>query len=58
VYAQGNPAGSVFYIQKGNAKVTVLSEQGKKPWSQFWEPAISSARDVWYWHLADERLSI
>lgn len=30
VYAQGNPADSVFYIQKGKVKVTVLSQQGKE----------------------------
>jgi CRP-like cAMP-binding protein len=30
VYEQGTPAGSVFYIQKGKAKVTVISEQGKE----------------------------
>jgi CRP/FNR family transcriptional regulator, cyclic AMP receptor protein len=30
VYAQGSPADSVFYIQKGKAKVTVLSELGKE----------------------------
>ena len=30
VYAQGDPADSVFYIHKGKAKVTVLSEQGKE----------------------------
>jgi len=30
VYAQGSPADSVFYIQKGKAKVTVTSEQGKE----------------------------
>jgi CRP/FNR family cyclic AMP-dependent transcriptional regulator len=30
VYVQGDPADSVFYIQKGKAKVTVLSEQGKE----------------------------
>ena len=29
VYAQGDPADSVFYIHKGKAKITVLSEQGK-----------------------------
>ncbi len=28
VYAQGDPADSVFYIHKGKPKVTVLSEQG------------------------------
>ena len=30
VYAQGAPADSVFYIQKGEVKVTVVSEQGKE----------------------------
>jgi CRP/FNR family cyclic AMP-dependent transcriptional regulator len=30
VYEQGTPADSVFYIQKGKAKVTVISEQGKE----------------------------
>ena len=30
VYQQGDPADSVFYIQTGKAKVTVLSEQGKE----------------------------
>jgi CRP/FNR family cyclic AMP-dependent transcriptional regulator len=30
VYQQGDPADSVFYIQSGKAKVTVLSEQGKE----------------------------
>jgi CRP-like cAMP-binding protein len=30
VYAQGDPADSIFYIHKGKAKITVLSEQGKE----------------------------
>ena len=30
VFAQGDPADSVFYIQKGKVKVTVISEQGKE----------------------------
>jgi CRP/FNR family transcriptional regulator, cyclic AMP receptor protein len=30
VYAQGDPADSVVYIQKGQVKLTVLSEQGKE----------------------------
>ena len=30
VYGQGDPADSVFYIQTGKAKVTVISEQGKE----------------------------
>jgi len=30
VYSQGDPADSVFYIQKGKVKITVLSELGKE----------------------------
>jgi CRP-like cAMP-binding protein len=30
VYQQGDPADSVFYLQKGKAKVTVISKQGKE----------------------------
>jgi CRP-like cAMP-binding protein len=30
IFAQGTPADSVFYIQKGKVKLTVLSEQGKE----------------------------
>jgi CRP-like cAMP-binding protein len=30
LFAQGDPADSVFYIQEGQVKVTVLSEQGKE----------------------------
>jgi CRP/FNR family transcriptional regulator, cyclic AMP receptor protein len=30
VFAQGDPANAVFYLQKGKAKVTVVSEQGKE----------------------------
>jgi CRP/FNR family transcriptional regulator, cyclic AMP receptor protein len=30
VYSQGAPADSVFYIQVGKVKITVLSEQGKE----------------------------
>jgi CRP/FNR family transcriptional regulator, cyclic AMP receptor protein len=29
-FAQGDPADSVFYVQEGRVKVTVLSEQGKE----------------------------
>jgi len=29
-FSQGNPADSVFYLQKGRAKITVLSEKGKE----------------------------
>ncbi|WGJ15287.1 Crp/Fnr family transcriptional regulator [Methylocapsa sp. D3K7] len=30
VFSQGDPAGAVFYIQKGKVKITVVSEQGKE----------------------------
>jgi CRP/FNR family cyclic AMP-dependent transcriptional regulator len=30
VFSQGDPADSVFFIQKGKIKVTVVSEQGKE----------------------------
>src|ERR1700732_690197 len=30
VYTQGEPADSVFYIQSGKVKKTVISEQGKE----------------------------
>jgi len=30
IYAQGDPAGSVFYIQAGKVKLSVTSEQGKE----------------------------
>jgi CRP/FNR family cyclic AMP-dependent transcriptional regulator len=29
IFVQGEPAGAVFYIQKGRVKLTVISEQGK-----------------------------
>jgi CRP/FNR family transcriptional regulator, cyclic AMP receptor protein len=30
IFAQGDPANAIFYIQKGKVKVTVLSHQGKE----------------------------
>ena len=30
IFSQGDPADSVFYIQKGQVKVTVVSAQGKE----------------------------
>ena len=29
IFVQGQPAGAVFYVQKGRVKLTVISEQGK-----------------------------
>ena len=31
VYTQGEPADSVFYIQSGKVRKTVVSERGRKP---------------------------
>ena len=44
VFAQGDVANTVFYIQKGRVKIVVISEQGRKPWSAFWSPASSLAK--------------
>ena len=30
IFSQGEPADAVFYIQKGQVKITVVSEQGKE----------------------------
>jgi CRP/FNR family cyclic AMP-dependent transcriptional regulator len=30
IFSQGEPAGSVLYIQKGRVKLSVVSEQGKE----------------------------
>ncbi len=30
IFSQGDPAGAVFYIQKGKTKLTIASEQGKE----------------------------
>jgi CRP/FNR family transcriptional regulator, cyclic AMP receptor protein len=47
VFSQGDPADSVFYIQRGKVKVTVVSEQGKEAVVAILERTISSAKDVW-----------
>ena len=47
VFSQGDAADSVFYIQRGKLKVTVVSEQARKPLSQFSERMNSSAKDAW-----------
>jgi CRP/FNR family cyclic AMP-dependent transcriptional regulator len=47
VYRQGEAADSVFYVQSGKVKATVVSEQGRKPWSQFSESTISLGKGVW-----------
>ena len=47
IYAQGDEADKVFYVQSGKVKVTVVSEQGaKKPSSAFWKLGNFLAKDV------------
>jgi CRP-like cAMP-binding protein len=31
IFAQGDPADSIFYVQTGKIKITVVSKQGKEP---------------------------
>jgi CRP/FNR family transcriptional regulator, cyclic AMP receptor protein len=38
IYAQGDVADTVFYLQKGRVKLTVLSEQGKEAVVAILEP--------------------
>ena len=38
IFAQGDAADTVFYIQKGRVKLTVLSEQGKEAVVAILEP--------------------
>jgi CRP-like cAMP-binding protein len=44
VFAQGDSADTVFYIQKGRVKVVVISDQGKEAVVAFWSPASSLAK--------------
>ena len=44
VFAQGEAANTVFYIQKGRVKVVVISEQGKEAVVGILEPASSLAK--------------
>lgn len=46
VFSQGDPGDAVFYIQKGKAKLTVISEQGKEAVIAILGSTSSSARDV------------
>lgn len=44
VFAQGDVADAVFYIQEGKIKLTVVSDQGKEASSGFWSRDNSLAR--------------
>src|SRR3984893_6776656 len=45
IFSQGDIADTLFYIQKGKVKITVLSEHGKR-WSGLSRRASSSAKGV------------
>jgi CRP/FNR family transcriptional regulator, cyclic AMP receptor protein len=47
VYKQGDPADSVFYVRRGKAKVTVISEQERKQSYRFSDHAFFSVKDAW-----------
>jgi CRP/FNR family cyclic AMP-dependent transcriptional regulator len=44
VFGQGDVADTVFYVQKGRVKLTVVSEQGKEAVVGILEPCQFSAR--------------
>jgi CRP/FNR family transcriptional regulator, cyclic AMP receptor protein len=46
VFFQGDPADSVFYMQDGKVKVTVVSERGKEAVVAIMEMGISLAKAV------------
>jgi CRP/FNR family cyclic AMP-dependent transcriptional regulator len=46
VFSQGEVADAVFYIQRGNIKLIVVSEQGKEAVIAILVPAIFSAKDA------------
>jgi CRP/FNR family cyclic AMP-dependent transcriptional regulator len=44
VFVQGDRADTVFYIQRGRIKLTVLSITARKPWSAYWDLASFSVK--------------
>ena len=44
VFTQGDPADTIYYVQKGRLKVVVISEQGKEAVVGILEAGSSSAR--------------
>src|SRR5206468_3444472 len=47
VFAQGDQAETVFYIQHGKVKLTVVSNAGKEAVIAIWAPATFWARVPW-----------
>ena len=50
-FSQGDPADSVFYLQKGRAKMTVVSRAGKEATILMLSPASLSAKARWQRYL-------
>ncbi len=46
-YAQGDAADAIFYVQKGQLRVSVTSASGKDRRLPWWEAASSWARTAW-----------
>jgi CRP/FNR family transcriptional regulator, cyclic AMP receptor protein len=46
IFSQGDHADAVFYIQKGQVKITVVPSEGKKPSLRSWVPTNSAERDA------------
>jgi CRP/FNR family transcriptional regulator, cyclic AMP receptor protein len=46
IFSQGDPADAVFYIQKGQVKLTIVSEHGKEAVVAPRAPTNFSARDA------------
>jgi len=46
-FSQGDAADTVFYLQRGRAKLTVVSQTGKKRPSRCLTPAILSVKNAW-----------
>ena len=46
IFSQGDAADAVFYVQTGQVKLTVLSEQGKEAITRCWIRVAFSGKDV------------
>jgi hypothetical protein len=47
IFAQGDPANAVFYIQKGRSNSPSFRYWEMKRWAHFWAPATSLVKDAW-----------
>ena len=47
IFAQGDPADAVFYLEKGQVTLTVVSDRGKSGSWPCSDPVTSLAKGVW-----------